>query len=379
MRGSLRLGRILGITLQLHYSWFIIFALITFFVASDFTKEYSLPISLAMGLTASVLLFASVLAHELAHSIVAIRNGIPVESITLFFLGGVARITREATRPRTEVAIAVAGPLCSLALGIMFGAVWFLAASFAELAPPVETVVYALAAINVMLAFFNLIPGFPLDGGRILRAIIWHRTKNYRKASLIASTVGKVFGWVLMGLGVSLVIASILVLSEYLDPLNGIWLVILGWFLSSLAAASYRQVEMREALKGVSAMSLMDRDYVAVPPSTSLRELVDSYALTARKTQFMVAINDELQGVVNLDNIKSVPQDRWSLVAASTVMTPAAKVISARPEDEAVIVLERMEEHQISEIPVLNGRRILGTIVRDKLLLLMRLRTQLKV
>lgn len=375
----MRLGRIMGITLQLHYSWFIIFALITFLFTRGLTEDYSFLVSLAIGLTASVLLFASVLAHELAHSLVAIRNGIPVESITLFFLGGVARITREAARPRTEVAIAAAGPMCSLALGIIFGAVWFLTASFAELTPPVESVIFFLAAANIILALFNLIPGFPLDGGRILRAILWYTTKNYRKASLVASTVGQVFGWVLMGLGVILVIASILVLSEYLDPLNGIWLVILGWFLSSLAAASYRQAEMREALKGVSAMSLMDRDYVAVPPAISLRELVDSYVLTGRRSQFMVTVNDELQGVVTLNNIKSVPQGRWSLVTASTVMTPAAKVISARPEDEAVSVLERMEEHRMSEIPVLNGKFILGTIIREKLLHLMRLRTQLKV
>jgi len=175
MGGSFRLGKILGITIQLHFSWFIIFALIIFFLSYSLHQdEYPIWTSVIAGVVTSILLFASVVAHELAHSLVAIRSGIPVKSITLFFLGGVAQITREAARPKTELLMAIAGPLCSLMLAGIFGLIWFLVWDNGQ-QPLALLIIQWLASINLILALFNLIPGFPLDGGRILRALIWQR------------------------------------------------------------------------------------------------------------------------------------------------------------------------------------------------------------
>ena len=176
MGGSLRLGKILGIEIRLHYSWFLIFVIVTFFVYSYFDEEYTSLLSLAIGLLASLLFFSSVVAHELSHSLVAIRNDIPVRSITLFILGGVANITKEAERPKAEMLMAIAGPLCSLAIGLVFGVVCFATGGLHEDATRFHDLLFILAQVNVFLSLFNLLPGFPLDGGRVLRAILWQTT-----------------------------------------------------------------------------------------------------------------------------------------------------------------------------------------------------------
>ncbi len=381
MKGSLRLGKILGITIQLHFSWFIIFAFLTYSFAVSFLQDYERWERVVAGLSISLLLFGSVLVHELAHSLVAIRNGIQVKSITLFILGGVAQIAREAARPRTELLIALAGPLCSLLLAGIFGLIWFLIQVSKDQGitfdSALDNPVFWLAWINLILALFNLIPGLPLDGGRVLRAIIWRSTGDYRRASRIASLAGRAVAYLFIGAGITMVV--VYMFDEGQNPSAGIFWVFIGFFLHYTATASYRQVQLREAVRGLTARSVMDTHYVAVPPSLSLRALVQSYVALTGRRDFVVAEERRLQGMLTFDSIESVPQSRWDTTRVGDVMVPADKVISADPGEEALSVLERMDEHSINEMPVVKDRVILGIIVRQKLLQFMRLRSGLRV
>lgn len=377
MGGSLRLGKILGITIQLHFSWFLIFALIIGLLSYSLHDEgYSLGTSVIAGVVTSILLFASVVAHELAHSLVAIRNGIPVKSITLFFLGGVAQITREAARPKTELLMAIAGPLCSLMLAGIFGLIWFLVRDDGQ-QPLALLIIQWLALINLMLVLFNLIPGFPLDGGRILRALIWQRTGDYKRATRIASLAGQSVAYLMIGGGIAIMFINIS--TNFYIPVNGIMLAFIGWFLHHFATTSYRQVGIRETLRGFTARTVMGTDYIAISPNLSLKELVQDYVLPTGRRYFVVAEDGRLAGMVSFENIKTVPQNRWDITPVRAVMTPADKVVSARPEEEALSILERMEEHDLNQMPVVKERLVLGIIVRENLLHFIRLRSELGV
>ena len=371
MSGSLRLGKVFGVTINLHYTWFIIFALITVSFSLSLPEDYSLWLRAITGVFTSVLLFASVIAHELAHSLVAIRSGIPVKSITLFFLGGVAQITREATRPMTELLMAIAGPLCSLVLaGLFYGigtAVW------GDTQDGLDNPIFWLALINLTLALFNLVPGFPLDGGRILRSLLWRSMGSYKRATHVASLVGRGVAYLLIIGGIALIFTT------DLSPLNGIWLAFIGWFLHSAATDSYRQVEMREALKGLTARAVMSSDYVVVSPSLSLRDLVQGYVLPTGRHYFVVVLEGRLEGVVTLENIKTVSQTQWGITPVRAVMAPADRVVRADPEEEALRVLERMEEHGINEMLVVKEGIVLGIITRANLLRSIQLRSELKI
>lgn len=376
MGGSLRLGRILGIEIRLHYSWFLIFAIVTFFAYSYFGEEYTTLVSLAIGLLASILFFSSVVAHELAHSLVAIRYGIPVQSITLFILGGVANMTREANRPKAEILMAAAGPLCSLALGTIFGVLWFVTGGLREDATRFHDLLFILAQVNLLLAFFNLLPGFPLDGGRVFRAVLWQTTRNYRKATRIASIGGQVIGWLMIGAGVAIIMAFILVQNPLFDIIQGIWLAMVGWFLSSIAASSYRQVVWRETMKGITASSAMVSNFMTVPPGISLMQLVRDYVQPNRYRSFVVATEGRLQGVVNIENIRKVPQKRWDITTAESAMTPASRVVTATPDEEGISVAEKMEEHRLDGIPVVKDGVVIGLVTRNSLAHVMQMRAQ---
>jgi len=377
MGGSLRLGKILGIEIRLHYSWFLIFAFVTYYIYGDFHSEnYDFAISLLMGLVASLALFACIVAHELAHSIVAMRNGIPVRSITLFILGGVANITKEAERPKTEMLMAIAGPSCSLALGLASGAAWLATGGLHEDATAFHGLLFWLATLNLSLGVFNLLPGFPMDGGRVLRAILWQTSGNYRKATRIASVVGQVIGWLMAGAGVGIVIAYFAIGSGPFDIFDGVYFILLGWFLSSIAAGSYRQVEWREAMQGITAASAMVSDFMTVSPDISLMQLVRDYIQPNRYRSFVVATEGRFQGVVNVENIRKVPQNRWDTTTAGSIMTPAGKVITVAPEEEGINIAEKMEEYRLDGIPVVRDGVVLGMVTRNSLTRAMQMRTQ---
>jgi Zn-dependent protease/CBS domain-containing protein len=309
------------------------------------------------------------------------RNGIPVRSITLFILGGVANITKEAERPKTEILMAVAGPACSLALALVFGVLWLAAGGYRQEATPFHDLLVWMAWLNLVLGMFNLLPGFPMDGGRVLRATIWQITKNYRKATRIASIAGQIVGWGMAGAGVVVAVLYLVqgpVTTEVIwDAIfDGGYLVLLGWYLSSIAAGSYRQVAWREAMRGVTAASAMVSDFTTISPDMSLMQLVRDYVQPAKQRGFVVATEGRFLGVVDAENIRRVSRDRWDTTPVGLVMTPADKVMTVGPEEDGVNVAERMEEHRLDGIPVVRDGVVIGVVTRYSLARMMELRAQ---
>jgi len=364
--GSFNLGRIFGIQVRLHYSWFVIFMLVTVTLVYPHWSQW---LSWVMAVITSLLLFVSVLAHELAHSLVGRVNGIPIKSITLFIFGGMAQMTREATKASAELKMAVAGPACSLAIGGFFGAIWFLTRGTLE---PVAVMAGWLALINVALAVFNLIPGFPLDGGRVFRALMWHFSGNYRRSTQVATRVGQGIGYAFIAGG----IAIVLLFGEWL---SGLWLAFIGWFLQSTASMSYRQAQWREALSGLTASQMMTSDYVTVPPDITVNQLVQEHVLPKGHHLFLVTEGERLKGLLTLQNIKSVPQSKWATTPVERIMVPAERLKAASPDQDSLSVVEQMDENELNQIPVASEGRIIGLVTRDNLLRFLRARTELRI
>ncbi|HEX77985.1 MAG TPA: site-2 protease family protein [Dehalococcoidia bacterium] len=346
MGWSIRLGSIFGIPVRLHFTWFIIFGLILVSLATQyfpyFYPGWSGQLYWLMGLAASLLFFASVLAHELSHSLVSKLSGIPVHSITLFIFGGVARISRESTRPSRELAMAAAGPLCSLFLGGLFALTWRLSWGINE---PLFALTWYLAFVNILVALFNLIPGFPLDGGRLLRAIMWGISGDYRGSTLIAIIIGRVVAYALM-------IGGLVLIFYVRQWITGLWLVFIGFFLENAAASSQSQLRFRDFLRGVTARDIMTTDCLVIPRSLTLRELIRDYVLPSGRRCFMVADEGRLEGLMTLHNVKSVPERNWDSTTVAQVMTPVQGLKTARPEDEVVALMERMDAADINQMPV---------------------------
>lgn len=376
MRNTFNLGKLFGIQFRLHYTWFIIFVLITVSFSWQFFPssypEWPLALHWAMGLVTSLLFFASLLAHELAHSLVGRANDIPIKSITLFIFGGVAQMTREARSAGAELKMAAAGPACSLALAGLFYSVWFLTQNAIV---PVAAIAFQLAFINVALAAFNLIPGFPLDGGRVFRSILWHFTGNYKRSTRIATRVGQ-------GTGYLFILGGILIV--FLQPFglgwfNGLWLAFIGWFLRNAASTSYHQAQWRGALQGFTASQVMVSDYPVVPLSITVSQLVQGYIFTSGRDYFLVADEDGIRGILTLPNIKSVPQPNWDVTQVKDIMTPVDKLKMAHPDQNALNILEQMDESNINQMPVVSEGRIIGLITRDNLIRFLRTRSELGI
>ena len=368
MRGNISLGRIFGIPLRLHYTWFIIFAWVTFLIVfSVLDPIYPIWQRVVWGILASLLFFASIVTHELAHSILAIRNNIPVKEITLFVFGGVSQITKEATRPRAELSIAIVGPLTSIALaGVFYGFHLLLAGVNQSLA---ATLMQWLALINIVLAVFNSIPGFPLDGGRLFRALVWHRTHDYHRATRIATKVGRGIAYAFIAGGIVLIFALQL-------WFNGIWLIFIGWFLNDAARASYQQVLLRNALAGITAGQVTDYASPLIPPHMNLTELVEQYILPTGRNCFLVSWGAGLEGMVSLRQVKRVSRSRWSITSVQDIMTPANKLKIAYASQDLVSVLQEMNGESASHIPVMEAGKIIGLIDRTDIARFLRTRAE---
>jgi Zn-dependent protease/CBS domain-containing protein len=367
MRGNISLGRVFGIPLRLHYTWFIIFALVTYSLVL-YPSEHPYPIEqrIILGILTSLLFFASIITHELAHSILAIRNNIPVKEITLFVFGGVSQITKEATHPRAELSIAIVGPLTSLALaGIFYGLHLLLAGTQQILA---ASLMQWLALINVILAAFNLIPGFPLDGGRIFRALVWQRTHDYHRATRIATKVGQGIAYAFIAGGFVLIIFS----PQYW--LNGMWLIFIGWFLNDAARASHQQVLLRDALTGITARQVTDYGCPLIPPHLNLMELVQQYILPTGRSCFLISWGAELEGMVTLQQIKKVPRSRWAITLVQNIMTPASKLKVAYADQDILSVLQEMNGESANHIPVIEAGKVIGIINREDIARFLRTR-----
>ncbi len=376
MGNAFNLGRLFGIQFRLHYTWFIIFTLITVSLSWQlFPSSYpDWPLALhwTMGIVTSLLFFASILAHELAHSLVGRANNIPIKSITLFIFGGVAQMTREARSAGAELKMAAAGPACSLAIAGLFYAVSFFTQNAIV---PVAAMAIQLAYINAALAVFNLIPGFPLDGGRVFRSILWQVTGNYKRSTRIATRVGQGTGYLFILGGVLIVFLQPFGLGWF----SGLWLAFIGWFLGNAASASYRQAQWRGALQGFTASQVMTSDYPVVPLSITVSQLVQGYIFTSGRSCFLVADEGGVRGILTLPSIKSVSQPNWGVTQVKEIMTPVDKLKMAHPNQDALSILEQMDESNINQMPVVSEGRVIGLITRDNLIRLLRTRSELGI
>ncbi len=368
---GLRIGRILGIPIYVHASWMIIFVLITMSLAMQFTQEHPQWTSVqhwAVGIATSLLFFASVVFHELSHSMVARIYKIRVISITLFVFGGVARIGREPAKAIQEFNIAIAGPIASL----------FLAAGFYSLTLffPYAQMTGALAVwlwqTNAALALFNLLPGFPLDGGRIFRAVVWGVTKDFSRATRVAGMSGKIVAYGMIVFGAWYAMRG--------QWTSGLWLAFIGWFLLNAAQESVAQVAIRETLSGLRAADVMSHEVPTVPRNMSLEEYGQEVARTGRRCH-LVTTEDRLVGMINVHALNSVPRDEWAHMSVQGVMIPREKVLWARPEEPLLGLLERLVSADVNQMPVVSdtendGAHIIGMITRDSILRVMQARSE---
>jgi len=363
---GIKIGRILGIPIYLHSSWFIIFALITYSLAEQFAsdhQDWSQIQRWTLGLLTSLLFFGSVLFHELAHSVVALRFKIPVVSITLFVFGGVARIGREATTARQEFNIAVAGPVSSYVLA---GGFWLLTRVF-----PSSEMLGALAGwlwwINIRLATFNLVPGFPLDGGRIFRAIVWGVSGNFERSTRVAAGAGKLIAYGMIIFGGWRALNGNLV--------GGLWLAFIGWFLLTAAQEGVAQVEMRGALAGLRAGDIMLRELPTVERSITLVDYMQELVRTGRRCHLVVD-DGQLVGLMSIHALNSVPRDGWANTSVQAAMVPREKVVWSRTDEPALSLLERMMSQDVNQMPVVENGRVVGLVTRDSLLRMIQTRTE---
>ena len=333
-----RLGSILGFEIRIDISWFIIFFLIlwtfTFAVFPVNFPGLSMMAYIAMGVIGTLLFFASLLAHEISHSLVARAKDIPVEGITLFIFGGMSRTRMEAETAGDEFQIAGVGPLTSLVLGGLFWAVaWVSFRAGGSMA--IIGVAQYLALLNVLLAVFNLLPGFPLDGGRIFRAAVWKYSGDYTKATRWASNAGKGLAYLLIGFGLFSAFSGNIV--------GGLWLVFIGWFLRNAAVASYQQHLLQQVLTEVRAEDAMTRDPETVRPELTLQELVDEHFMRRRFDAFPVARNGQPLGLITLEQVREVPREEWPTRTVGDAMSPAEDGVTVRPDERMSDVLQKME------------------------------------
>ena len=360
MKSSLRLFRIAGIDIGIHYTWILIFALLSWSLAQGFFPQlypgWDTVTYWITGLVAALLLFGSVLVHELAHSLVAQARGMTVRSITLFIFGGVSNLEDEPEKPKTEFVVSIVGPLSSLALAGIF---WGLLHIVGDQQSPVAATFSYLALINALLAGFNLLPGFPLDGGRVLRAILWNRTGNLVKATNIAATVGRFMGWGFIAFGLFQVFAG--------NFIGGIWFAFIGWFLSSSADASRREVTLREQLSGVQVKEVTTTDAMHISPDTSVAELVSNVFRKQHGRAVPVCENDQVVGIVTVTDVKELPQEKWEETAVKEIMT-SEPLYSVTPDDDLNTALRLIAKRDINQVLVLRGNECAGLVSRSDIL-----------
>ena len=362
MPGSFYVGRLLGIPLLINVSWFVVFAIVTLsLVAGQLPGRYphwSNATYVAVGLSTSLLFFGSVIVHELAHSVVARRIDIPVKSITLFIFGGMAQITRDARRPSGELAMAAAGPIASFALAALFAVLWVATRRVHE---PLTALSGWLALVNLSLGVFNLLPGFPMDGGRILRSLLWWATGSFQKATRIAVGVGYAISYLIIGGAIAIIFTNP---SNFLSAL---WLIVIGWFLRQAASSSLRQSQVRAALEDYQVRDLMSINFPAIPPSTTLLEMTNLHAMGGLRQWFLVVQHGVLQGLVSLSDLHKANEPLWGTTSVTAVMTPLAELIHVEPQVAALEALELMEDKDIHHLPVVESGVLQGVLTHDGL------------
>ncbi len=359
-RHGIPIGRLFGISIDLDYSWFFIVALLTWMLAASYYPVqfpgWTDSAYWGIGFATALLLFVSVLVHELAHSLVAKRYGIPVPRITLFLFGGVSQIATEPPSASSEFWIAIAGPVTSLAIGALC---WEIEPAFAG-----QELMYALleylALMNLILALFNLIPGFPLDGGRVLRAAVWKATHNYHRATVAAGISGRFFGFLLIFLGIWQAVTG--------DIVGGIWIVVIGWFLESAAGSQLQQESIKSMLGDHKVADAMQRDFPHIAGDISLHELVEHYLVQSNAHAVVLTAPDGTVGVVTLSAVSSISREMWPYTMASQVMTPLRAADTTRPDAILWSALEKMGRGGVNQLPVVDNGGIVGMLSREDIL-----------
>lgn len=383
MGGSWRIARIMGIEIRLDASWFIIFFLVVYSLGFvEFPRELHPGrfranvdvVSIALGVATALLLFGSVLAHELSHSWMAIERGTPVKRITLFIFGGMAQIASEPDRPSSEFLIAIMGPLMSVALAAIFGAAWLWlqimdSANFTGVSlSPLILLTSTLFQVNGSLALFNLAPGFPLDGGRVLRAVLWGWTHNILTATKWASRIGQL-------IGALLILSTAFFFFTSGGSISWIWNALIGVFLWNAAGEGYRQTALIETLRGVNVSQLMTRNVETVSPSISVAEFVDHHLLAHREQTFVVSDGISLQGIIGMQNLRRVPRSEWTHQLVRDVMTPVASLQPFAPNETAASALMRLSNAELDEMPVVENNQVIGFLGQNEMARYLKLKT----
>jgi Zn-dependent protease/CBS domain-containing protein len=346
----------MGIPIRLHFSWFVIFGLITWALATRYfpqvAPELSQSTNWIRGAVAALMLFLSVTIHELSHSIVARGYKIPISSITLFIFGGVAQMDKEPSSPKIEMNMALAGPFSSYVLALIFYVIYKSAGDLQGL----KAIFLYLFQINLILATFNLIPGFPMDGGRVLRAVLWERSGDYLSATRKASRTGQFFGLFFIFLGL---------LSLFTGYMGSLWFLLIGWFLYTAAQASYQQATTKGFLADSRVKDVMVDDIITVSLDLPLTEVINSYFLRHGYGGFPVTDGQKIVGLISLKEIKGVPEDKWNSTRVEEVMQKFDDSLTVSEEDEVSSVFEKMVRENKGRLLVIRDGRLRGLITRS--------------
>jgi Zn-dependent protease/predicted transcriptional regulator len=372
---SLNIGKILGIPIRIHWTLWLVFLLIAWSLAEFYMPatypQLSFTMDWIVGIVSAIVLFISVLVHELSHSYIAKKNGLPIARITLFFFGGVSEMTEEPKDPSLEVRMAAAGPLTSFAIGGVLGALWYVGGIVGFPIAVIAVLGYN-GLINIALGAFNLIPAFPLDGGRVLRGSLWRSSKNLLSATKKATRVSEVLSLLMIAAGLLLIVVTA-------DLVNGVWVIFLGWFIRSGAETSLQQTQMTEALHGVSVEDIMTKNPLAVSPDISVQQLVNDFFLVHPHGGYPVVQNDMLQGVVTMSSVRSISKDLRETEPVRQAMVPLDRIVTVGPMASAADAMQKMAAKQVGRLIVTDRNRIVGIITRGDLLKAIKTRQDLGV
>ncbi len=365
MNSSLRLMQIRGIPVEIHISWLLIFLLLSISLAQGYfptiVENLSSQTYWLAGIITTLVVFASVLIHELGHSFVAIREGIPIKRITLFVFGGVSQMETEPPSPSTEFKVTAAGPLTSLLIALVMGLIYYF------IMPPgliISQSVFLVAQINLVMAIFNLIPAFPLDGGRLFRSIVWYFMKNLLAATRIAVGLGSVLSFMIMGIGFMLIF--------FQGNLSGIWLIFIGWLIYQAGQSSYSQLVFKETFTGMKVSELMSTDLQTVSPDATLDELAEHF-LHYKFGAFPVVYGSTTHGLVTLQNMKDVPREKWAEARVSSILTPLKDSLVLKPDADAADVMMKMAAQNTGRALVMEKGELIGLLSRTDMMRFMQL------
>jgi Zn-dependent protease/predicted transcriptional regulator len=369
---SFNIGRIMGIPVRIHYTLWLVLLLIAWSLADGYMPQHYPGLGTttywAIGIISAIILFVSVFLHELSHSYIAKKNGLPIARITLFFFGGVSEMSEEPKNAALEVRMAAAGPLTSFLIAIVLGSFWYLTVLVNGPVPIIATLYYA-AFLNGVLGAFNLIPAFPLDGGRVLRGSLWKRSKNLLSATANATRISEVISLLMMAVGLFFVIFG--------DFINGLWIIFLGWFIRSGAETSLRQTRLTESLAGVRVGDIMTKELLSVSPDASVQQLVSDYFLVHPHGGYPVVANGKLLGVVTMSSVRSIPREKREIERVSEAMVPYERTFTVSPSALAIDALQLMAKNGVGRLIVMDGDRIAGMVTRGDLMKTMKARQDL--